>query len=87
MKKIKFNINERPKSEAEQVVYLVDKANVDIMRQYVDKYYSEYDTGIESWSKWFEHMIADKIMQHPSNSYYLYFENERSLCWDEVMST
>lgn len=22
-------------------------------------------------------------MQHPSNSYYIYFENERSLCWDE----
>ena len=83
MKKMKFNINERPKTEAEKVVYLVDKENVDIMRQYVGKYYPGYQAGIESWSKWFENIIAYKIMQHPSNSYYIYFENEQSLCWDE----
>lgn len=39
MKKIKFNINERPKMEVEKVGYLVDINNVDIMRQYVDNYY------------------------------------------------
>ena len=83
MKKIKFDITKRPKTDAEHVAYLVDKENVDIMRQYVDKYYRTSSGYFKSWPKWFDEIIADKIIQNPSSTYYLYFGNKQSICWDE----
>ena len=67
MKEIQFNINEKPKTENEQVAYLVDNANVDIIQQYVDKYYNQ------SWSHWFCDDISNKIKKKPSRKFYIYF--------------
>lgn len=82
MKEIQFNINEKPKTYEAQAAYLVDKSNVDLIAQYVKKYYPQtplyWDT---SCIKWYNKIIADKIHQRPDAKYFIYFcENE--LSWD-----
>ena len=34
-----FDINEKPKLVSDHVAYLVDKSNINLLRQYVAKYY------------------------------------------------
>lgn len=65
MKKIKFDITKRPKTDAEHVAYLVDNSNVKLMSQYIEKYYSHIE--------WYNRIIVDKIHQNPENEYILYF--------------
>lgn len=67
MKEIKFNINQLPKTENEQVAYLVDITNVDFIQQYVDKYYDK------SWSHWFCDDISNLIKKKRSRKFYIYF--------------
>lgn len=83
MKEIKFNLNEKPKTREEHVAYLVTIENVDLMRQYVNKY-STGASYVGSWVTWFDAVIGSKIKQYPRNKYYLYFSNGWTLGWDGI---
>lgn len=85
MKKIPFNIKQRPMFDSEYVAYMVDSKNVNIMRQYIVQYYSQcYCVSAEgrTYVDWFDEIIITKLKQHPDNSYFIYFSQKR-LGWDE----
>ena len=82
MKKIQFNLNERPKLESENVAYVVNSENFNIMRQYVENYYKSKPPHGESWADWFDELIGDEIRQNPEQDYSIYFGY--TLFWDSV---
>ena len=82
MKKIQFNLNEKPTYVTEHVAYLVTIENVNLMRQYIEKF-CEQSVGGYLWIPWFDNVIGNKIKKNPSNMYYLYFKKEHALGWDE----
>ena len=86
MKKIQFNLNERPKMDAEHVAYLVDKTNVDLIQQYIEKYYSQVPNWHKSRIDWYNRIIADEIRQNPEKEYILYF-GKKSIGWDDAHDT
>lgn len=83
MKKIKFDITKRPKTDAEHVAYLVDNSNVKLMRQYIEKQCPQSASGY-FWIPWFDDVIGNKIKQDSTNKYYLYFKKEQVLGWDNI---
>lgn len=83
MKKIIFNINEKPKTQEEQVAYLVDKTNVELIAQYIEKYYTNKPWYCSKpWIDWYNEHIANEIRLNIDKKYILYF-GEQSLGWDE----
>lgn len=95
MKEIQFNLNERPKTEAEHAAYLVDKTNVDLIQQYIENYYSQapnwYKSHFDGFMyksriDWYNRIIADKIRQNPEIEYILYF-GTNSIGWDDAHDT
>lgn len=82
MKEIKFNINEKPQLRNASVAYVIDKTNVDVMCQYVNKYYGHIQAWEKhSWTDWYNAVIAGRIRKNPNDSYILYFQHN-SLSWD-----
>ena len=85
MKTINFNINEKPKLAVENVAYLVDESNVDLLRQYVNKYYPDNITCLSdssSWTEWFNNHISIPIESNINDKFILYFKRN-SLGWDD----
>lgn len=84
MKEIRFNINEKPKTQDEDVAYLVDINNVDLIAQYVEKYYADKP---EFWTRpcidWYNEHIGNDIRMHTDTTYIIYF-GEWSLGWDDT---
>ena len=84
MKKIViFDINQKPKLALGDVAYLVDKSNVDLVRQYIDKYYQYIDSAptVSSWTEWFDENIGCFIESNPDDRFILYFDRY-GLGWD-----
>ena len=78
MKEIQFDINKKPKLQYEKVVYLVDKTNVRLMQQYVDKYYHNNKIWENySCTDWFDDYIVKKIHTNPNDNYVMYFWHKR----------
>lgn len=50
----------------EQVAYLVDEKNVELYRQYIEKYYSKLEL------EWFDELVMDEIHENHSE-FILYF--------------
>lgn len=85
MKTINFNINEKPKLAVENVAYLVDESNVDLLRQYVNKYYPDNITCLSessSWTEWFNDHIGLPIESNINDKFILYFKR-KALGWDD----
>ena len=85
MKTINFNINEKPKLAVENVAYLVDESNVDLLRQYVNKYYPDNVTCLSessSWTEWFNNHIGIPIESNINDKFILYFKR-KALGWDD----
>ena len=76
-----FDINQKPQLAIDDVAYLVDKSNVDLLRQYVDKYYQDTVPSGSSWSEWFDSRIGNYIECNINNEFILYFK-DNSLGWD-----
>lgn len=85
MKKIAFDINQRPIFDSEYVAYMVDSKNVNIMRQYVVQYYSQHywdkNKG-KTYVDWFDATILSNLKRHPDRNYFIYFY-PTALGWDE----
>ena len=85
MKTINFNINEKTKLAVENVAYLVDESNVDLLRQYVNKYYPDNVTCLSessSWTEWFNNHIGIPIESNINDKFILYFKR-KALGWDD----
>lgn len=78
-----FDINEKPKQVSDHVAYLVDKSNINLLRQYVVKYYRYLTTSPigTTWTKWFDENIGCFIESNPDDRFILYF-NRYGLGWD-----
>lgn len=70
--------------QSENVAYLVDINNVDIMRQYITKHYTDTSKPFNSdtWTDWFDNVIGTKIQQNPTQKYSLYFSDSTTVYWD-----
>lgn len=78
-----FDINEKPKLVSDHVAYLVDKSNINLLRQYVAKYYRYLTTSPirTTWTKWFDDIIGNSIECSIDDKFILYFDSN-SLSWD-----
>lgn len=83
MKEIQFNLNERPKTDAERVAYLVDKTNVDLIQQLIEKYYTEW---LVTYNEWHGKPVIDRIHLNPEKEYIIYF-GTKSIGWDDAHDT
>ena len=68
-----FDINEKPKQVSDHVAYLVDKSNINLLRQYVAKYYRYLTTSPigTTWTKWFDDIIGNSIECRMINLFFI----------------
>ena len=82
MKEIIFNINEKPKTYDENVAYLVDNANMKLIRRYIEKYYrKEHLADINVWTEWFDAVMNKELMQNKAHNCIVYFHSNTTMTW------
>lgn len=75
MKHQKFNISNRPLLEYDGVAYLVDYKNVELHRQYIERYYQRNEVN------WFYREFMKPMLKNKKYSLILYY-GTRSLRYD-----
>lgn len=65
----RFDILNKPLLDDDKVAYLVDSKTVKMHRQYVEKYYSDYDLD------WFDTYFMEPIRNDKSRKLLLYYSN------------
>jgi len=63
----KFDITQEPLLDIDKAAYLVDSKNVEIHRQYVEKYYSNHDLN------WFDEYFREPIRNNKCHKLMLYY--------------
>lgn len=64
----KFDISKKPLLEDDKVAYLVDSRNVEMHRQYVEKYYGNHEVN------WFDANVIRKISNNKSMKLIFYYK-------------
>lgn len=67
MKTYNFNLSKRPLLKTDNVAYLVDCNNVELYRQYIEKYYNQKEL------QWFDELILTRIRKQKYEKFILYF--------------
>lgn len=65
----KFDITQEPLLDIDKAAYLVDSKNVEIHRQYVEKYYSNHDLN------WFDEYFMEPIRNNKCRKLMLYYSD------------
>ena len=65
----RFDILNKPLLDDDKVAYLVDSKNVEMHRQYVEKYYSDYDLD------WFDTYFMEPIRNDKCRKLMLYYSD------------
>ena len=69
MKKQQFNLSKKPLLDDDNVAYLVDSRNVELHRNYVEKYYGNHEL------KWFDDVIMKEIRRHKRMRLIFYYKH------------
>ena len=75
MNRTRFILSNKPQLEWDFVAYFVDENNVDLIRQYIEKYYQQYPAivGYKSWLNWFNELIGKEIKTNHEKTFIIYF--------------
>lgn len=65
----KFDISKKPLLDDDKVAYLVDNKNVEMHRQYVEKYHDNRDLN------WFDEHFMEPILKNKNRKLILYYNN------------
>ena len=71
----RFILSNKPQLEWDFAAYFVDGNNVDLIRQYIEKYYQQYPAivGYKSWLNWFNEIVGKEIKQNHEKTFIIYF--------------
>lgn len=83
MNSTRFNLSNKPQLEWDFAAYFVDENNVDLIRQYIEKYYQQFQAidGYNSWLNWFNELIGKEIKKNHEKTFIIYFR-QTELCYD-----
>lgn len=75
MNRTRFNLSNKPQLEWDFAAYFVDENNVDLIRQYIEKYYQQFPAivGYKSWLNWFNELIGKEIKTNHEKTFIIYF--------------
>ena len=68
MKKQQFNLSKKPLLDDDNVAYLVDSRNVELHRNYVEKYYGNHEVN------WFDSNVMREIRNDKSMKLIFYYK-------------
>ena len=69
MRTQQFNLSKKPLLDDDNVAYLVDSRNVELYRNYVEKYYGKHEL------KWFDDVILKEIRRHKRMRLIFYYKH------------
>ena len=68
MRTQQFNLSKKPLLDDDNVAYLVDSRNVELYRNYVEKYYGNHDVN------WFDDVVLKAIRNHKHIKLIFYYK-------------